>query len=163
MTNQLRIITLGLALLLLTGCMRTFGSFEPQSQAVTESALELSLQYLDGEHVGPLYTVSLELPADWVSRFAVNNNGNVANFDFTETPGGQASIFSISALSERQYWEQAGSYPGTYRNIWTTGDTIFVYHLPRDPYFSGLTKETFTTFAEQVPSIVTTFTAELTQ
>lgn len=161
MANPLRFVTLSLLVLLLTGCMGAFGSFEPQAQPVAESVLVLPVRYLDGKNIGPEYHVSLTLPEEWVGQFVANNNGNVIEFDFTKTPGGKAPIFSISALSERQYWEQVGSYPGTYRNVYSTGDTFFVYHLPRDAYYSGLTAETFKGFADQVPGIMTTFTAKL--
>jgi hypothetical protein len=163
MAIQLRVVVLSIALLLLTGCMGTFGSFEPQTLPVTESTIVLPVRFLDGDKIGPEYQVSLTVPEEWVGQFVTNNNGNVVNLDFTETPGGQAPIFSISALSERQYWEQVGGYPGTYRNVLSTGDTFFVYHLPRDAYHSGLDAETYTAFAEEVPGIMTTFAVQLAQ
>jgi hypothetical protein len=161
MAIQLRAVMVGVVFLLLAGCMGSFGSFEPETLPVTESTIVLPVRYLDGEKIGPQYHISLTVPDEWVGQFVTNNNGNVVNLDFTETPGGQAPIFSISALSERQYWEQVGGYPGSYRNVLSTGDTFFVYHLPRDAYHSGLDAEAFNAFAEQVPGIMMTFAAQL--
>lgn len=161
--KQSRFVVLALVLVLLAGCGRAFGGFDPQTQPVTSQEVVLPVQYWDGLQPGPLYQVTITLPEDWVGKFATSNNGNQVAFNLSERPDRPAPIFTISALSERQYWEQIGGYPGSYRSILSTGDTHFIYHLPIDPYYSGLTPDVYSALAGQVPGVITSFQAQLSQ
>jgi hypothetical protein len=163
MAIQFRLVVLGLLLLATTSCGRAFGSYEPSTTPVDQQELVLPLRYLDSHNVGPEYTVRLTVPAEWVGQFVADNNGNEVSFDYTQGAGGKAPIFTISALSEQQYWEQIGSYPGIYKSVLSTGETYFIYFLPRDAFHSGLPAETYAALAEQVPGIITTFEAQLAQ
>jgi hypothetical protein len=165
--KQSRFVVLALILGLLAGCGRAFGGFEPQTQSVTTKEIVLPVQYLEGLQAGPLYQVTITLPDDWVGKFATSNNGNIVSFNFNEKADraqrAPAPIFSISALSERQYWKQIGGYPGSYKSILSTGDTYFIYYLPIDPYYSGLAPEAYSALAQQVPGVITSFQAKLSQ
>jgi len=125
-------------LMLLAGCGRAFGSFEPVAEPVDDATVVRPIQYLEGLEDGPLYEVAITLPEEWVGRFVTRNNGNVIHFDYVTESERQAPIFSIEALSEAQFWEQIGSYPGQQTNIVNTPDTYFIYHLPIDSWYSGL-------------------------
>ncbi len=158
-----RLVLLGIALIALTlvGCSsRAFGGFPLDVQTVDTSDLVRTIQYLDDENIGPLYTLSLTVPEEWVGVFETTNVGNSIVFEYIIEPEEEdgfetrSPIFYIDALSNSQYWEQIGSYPGQYKNIINTGDTYMIYHLPIDAYYSGLTEEEFEAFAAIVPDII---------
>lgn len=144
---------------LLTSCGGTY--INNEVTAVSAETVAVQLQYVDGAEVGPLYDVQVAVPADWVGNFEVRNVGNKVYFDYVTDSGASAEIFFIEALSTSQFWAQNGSHPGSYTNIVNRGNTHFIYHLPIDAYYSGLSDEEFATFAQAVPSIVASFSARV--
>jgi len=162
MTTQLRFIfiaVLSAALVLPTGCGRSFSVLEPSVTLATEATIVSTIQYLDGLKDGPVYEFSLTLPESLVGKIATRAQGNVVYFDYAES---NAPLFSIQALSRAQFWKQ-GNYPGEYTNIATTKDTYFVYHLPIDAFYSGLPKETFQAITAEIPGAFKTFTVKAAQ
>ncbi len=159
MSNKSRLIVLMLfvvASLLLTGCVGAFGASSVET--VQGSEVTTSLQFLDRSAKGPVYNISVQLPNDWVGKVVMQNLGNVVNFRSAETNG---LLFSIEALSERQYWKASGSYPASQVNIINRGDTYFVYHLPVDAHYSGLAPDVFAAYAAAVPDVIASFKAEV--
>lgn len=152
------IIFLVVIILLLTGCAGMTVS-EPIA-AVDSETVTKQLQYVDGIKIGPLYNTSVTVPAEWIDNFETRSEGNTLYFDYITESGTPAQIFFIEALSPLQYWKQAGAHPGSYINLVNRGDTFFIYYLPIDNYYSGLSSEEFMPFAEAVPEIVASFTAE---
>jgi hypothetical protein len=147
---------LALVVLLLAGCGRAYGSYEPSVQPIAQAEVTGSMQYQEGLTEGPTYTFSVNVPESWVGAFEVKNNGNTLEFIF-DAPDRKARIFTVTALSERQFWEQVGSYPGQYQDIVFTGDTYFIYSLPVDAFWSGLTQEQYDVVAAEVPAVMTGF------
>jgi len=143
--------------LLLTGCVGSFGA--DQVAAVDSSVVSTAMHYVDGSTKGPVYNVSLAVPDAWVGQFTTRNVGNTVTFSYTPSEGESKLIFTIEALSPTQYWQASGSYPASQTNIVNLSDTYFVYHLPIDTFYSGLSQEQFLTFAEAVPDIVASFSA----
>lgn len=151
-----------LLVLVLAGCASgTFGSYGSEIQPVTGTTVVRTIQYLDenGDE-GPAYNVSIEVPEPWVGEFETRSEGNSLFFDLVREER-RAPIFFIEALSESQYWEQIGSYPGQYTNLKATPDTYFIYHLPIDAYYSGLSEEEFEPLLTLVPEVLRTFSVEL--
>lgn len=163
MAIKLRFIMLGCVLLLLSGCVRTFGSIEPQEKPVAEKAVVIPVQYLEGQKVGPVYNVSVTLPDDWVGQFVTSSEGNMIYFNYDAKNGVKAPIFSITALSPLQYWKQMGSYAGSYHGLQSRDNTFFVYSQLSTNYYSGIDKAKYDALAKQVPDIVSTFNAQLSQ
>ncbi len=150
---------LSMAMVLLVGCAGGFG--ESETIPVSSSVVETSMQYVEGPNLGPGYDVTLNVPDDWVDKFEIRNISNRIYFDYLGDGGAQpAQIFFIDALSPSQYWGQSGSFPGSYGSIVNKGDTIFVYYLPVDSYYSSLPEKEFIAFSESVPGIVESFFAE---
>lgn len=143
--------------LTLVGCagVRSDNSVKP----VDNQNFATELQFIDGIKVGPKYNASVSLPQDWVGKFKARSEGNKLYFDYITPSGSSAPIFYIEALSKSQYWQQNGAHPGSYTNIINRGDTFFIYYLPIDAYYSGLSKQEFSTLAEAVPGIISSFTA----
>ena len=156
MTKQLRLAVLITLILLLTGCSGAFGDYPTTTEAVTDATVVRSLQFIDEGNLGPVYTFSIDIPDEWVGQVQTRNDGNSIYFDYV-TENGAAPIFFIEALSVAQFWEQVGSYPGIYDDIQWTRDTYFIYHLPRDAYYSGLSKELYQALSAVVPQVITTF------
>lgn len=159
MFGKLRVFLLALlalAVVALAGCGGSFLMNETLS--VDSDTVVVQLQYMDGAEVGPLYDVEVVVPSDWVGEFETRNVGNKLYFDYVTDFGG-AEVFYIEALSESQYWEQNGAHPGSFTNIVNRGDTYFIYHLPIDAYYSGLSEDDFLSFSEAVPGIVESFSA----
>lgn len=148
---KIRFLLLGIALFILVGCGG--GPVEPQISPVDSNTVTTTMFYRDRLEAGPVYNVSITLPDEWVGQFQLRNRENVIFFDYVGESDKASPIFSIEALSSYQYWKQSG-YPGYYTNIVNKGDTYFVYHLPIDPYYSGLAEETFVTFSTAVPEII---------
>lgn len=160
-TIKSRFLQLGLlttvVLLLLTGCGRSFGSFEPVAAPVTDPVVAGTMQYLVRLEEGPLYNFTLTLPDEWLGQITTRNGGNVVFFDYIGASGEAVPFFSIEALSEEQLWKQEGGYPAYRSSIVNTVDTYFVYHLPIDAYYSGLPEEEFQGLAAAVPTLMTSF------
>lgn len=166
-TTKSRLIRLGLLatvlLLLLAGCGRSFSSLEPVSAPVADTVVAGTLQYLVRLDEGPLYNFTMNVPAEWVGTVNVRNGGNVLYFDYIGDGGPAIPLFSIEALSEEQLWKQEGGYPAYRSSILNTVDTYFVYHLPIDAYYSGVTEERYAELVAGVPALMTSFTATLVQ
>lgn len=162
MSLSFRIILLGIAIVALVGCNQySFGSGESSVESVDQSTVVRELQYFDNNTEGPLYEVSLTVPDGWVGEFEILDRGNSLVFRYLkdeDTKTG-APIFYLEALSNAQYWEQIGSYPGQYVNIANTADTYFIYHLPIDPFYSGLDEDEYEELADQVPDVIGSFEA----
>ena len=160
MFGKARIFLLVLLALMVIGLAGCGGSFLANETAPIDSeTVTAQLQFADGAEVGPLYDVELVVPSDWVGQFETRNLGNKLYFEYVTDAGG-AEVFFIEALSESQYWDQNGPHPASYTNIVNRGDTYFIYHLPIDAYYSGLSEEDFLSFSEAVPGIVDSFTAQ---
>lgn len=157
MVKQLRFVLFIVVVAALAGCGPGFVNNEVVS--VDAAEVVSTMQYVDGPETGPAYTVSMVMPDEWVGEFAARNLGNVIYLDYVGD-GDAAAIFSVEALSPAQYWKASGSYPAYQTNLVNRGDTFFVYTLPVDAHYSGLSEEEFTAFAEMVPSVVETFSAE---
>lgn len=143
----------------LTSCGGAYVNNE--TTAVSAETVAVQLQYVDGAEVGPLYDVQVAVPAEWVGKFETRNVGNRLYFDYVGDSGDAAEIFFIEALSTSQYWDQNGAHPSSYTNIVNRGNTYFIYYLPIDAYYSGLSDEDFATLAEAVPAIVASFSASV--
>lgn len=166
-TTKSRLIRLGLLatvlLLLLAGCGRSFSSLEPVSAPVTDTVVAGTMQYLVRLDEGPLYNFTLNVPAEWVGKVNTRNSGNVVYFEYLNEGSSAIPLFSIEALSEEQLWKQEGGYPAYRSSILNTVDTYFVYHLPIDAYYSGVTEERYAELVAGVPELMPSFTATLAQ
>lgn len=168
-TRFLGLTLLALAMLALTGCTQyAFGGNQSEVETIDGTTITRTLQYLDDNTAGPLYELTFTVPDGWVDEFQTLNRGNSLVFryitededdadadddDEDREPAGSL-IFTIDALSNAQYWEQIGSYPGQYKNITNTADTYFIYNLPIDAYYSGLADEEFDELAADVPAVI---------
>jgi hypothetical protein len=143
----------------LVGCgSRVSGGFAADEELVEDTTVSRQVQYLDATDDGPVYTFTVDVPQDWVDQFATNNSGNTVTFEYiTDDEGGRAAIFEIQALSFAQFWEQNGSYPGTFQNIKATAETYFVVNVPVFAYYSGLPEDEYEAFTAAVPDIVASF------
>ena len=172
MAIRYRIILLGSMLMVLVGCSsRAFGGELEEVEAISDTALVRTMQYLEADSEGPVYDVSMTVPENWVGNFETRVNGNRITFEYLivdeeavaeaeaneeEPPDPRrAAIFYIEALSREQYWEQVGSYPGDYPNIQFTADTFFIYHVPQFAFYSGLSDEDYEAWTADVPDIIT--------
>lgn len=144
------------SVLLLTACAGPFGK-NAVTQDVTAPTISVPMNFVEARQTGPVYDVSVTVPGDWVNQFSVRNVGNMVQFLYNDN-GRERFVFSIEALSDKQYWQASGSYPASQVNIINLGDTYFVYHLPIDTFYSGLPAEQFQAFAAAVPEIVASFT-----
>lgn len=160
MSFRVRFIILVVALFTVIGCSE-FSPEEPEVTRLEETSLVRTLQYNDRGD-GPRYDVSLMVPEEWVGDYDTLNRGNSLAFRRLEDADDESGrpVFYIEALSNAQYWEQIGSYPGQYVNIANTADTYFVYYFPIDPYYSGLTEAEFDDLKAQVPEIVRSINIE---
>ena len=156
-SHSIPLIVALLLLLLITGCAGGFA--KNQTTAVSSEIVSATMNYVEGSRLGPPYNVTVRVPSDWVGDFELRNIGNKLYFDYIGGDG-TSQIFFIEALSADQYWRQIGGYPGSYANIVNKGNTYFVYYLPIDAYYSGLSEEDFVTFSEAVPQIVESFMVE---
>lgn len=141
----MKVVLLSLLTLVLAGCgtARTFGDFGLTIENIDSNEVVRTVRYLDGDEAGPDYEVSFMVPDTWVGNFETRMDGNSIAFDFIFEDNRRASIFFIDALSEAQYWAQIGSYPGLYENLYSDNNTFFVYHLPDDSYYSGLSADEY--------------------
>jgi len=121
------------------------------------------MQYLMRLEEGPLYNFTVNVPAEWVGKVTTRNLGNVLYFDYTADGTPAIPLFSITALSEEQLWKQEGGYPAYYSSVLNTVDTYFVYHLPIDAYYSGISKARYTELVAGVPALMPSFTATRAQ
>lgn len=142
--------------LLLTACAGPFGK-NAVTETISSPTVSVPMSFLEARRTGPAYDVSVTVPGDWVNQFTVRNVGNMVQFNYNDN-GRERFVFSIEALSDKQYWQASGSYPGSQVNIINLGDTYFVYHLPIDTFYSGLPAEQFQAFAAVVPDIIASFT-----
>lgn len=156
MSARIRFVVLAAALLLLAGCGQGYRGLDVEP--VSGSTVTTTLAYLDGLDEGPAYTVTMNVPENWVGKFETQNLGNSVYFFYTEESA-PARVFAVEALSPKQYWASSGSYPNSHTNIVNRGDTYFVYYLPIDAYYSGLDDTLFMTLTAEVPAIIASFAA----
>lgn len=149
-----------LGALVLAGCNVGDVEFEESTVPVTNTTVEEVLRFVDMDEVGPEYIVRMTLPEDWVGDFQMRVSGNRLFLDLVIDEDTTANIFFLEALSEAQYWEQIGSYPGTFFNVRNTADTYFTYYVPVFAFYTGLTEEEFETYTSEVPAIVQSFSSE---
>lgn len=162
MSNKLRMLLLTVLLavwVMVTGCAGGFLGLNVAE--IQNTAVVIPMQYLQGPEQGPLYNVTVNVPEEWVGQFQTRNVGNVVYFEYVGQNSEPALIFTIDALSDEQYWKQSGSYPGSYQNIINQGDTYFIYHLPIDTYYSGLSETELTALTAVVPDVIASFDVEL--
>lgn len=149
------------AALMLMGCSsRAFGNLTLQVEPIDQQTITRTMQYAESSQVGPTYEVAFTVPAAWVGSFQTRNRGNSLAFEFVNERGRGFPIFTVDVLSNAQYWEQVGSFPGDYNSLLNTADTYFVYNLPIDAFYSGLPGDDYAEYAEAVPAIVASFTAQ---
>ncbi|MEO0562502.1 MAG: hypothetical protein AAF125_10325, partial [Chloroflexota bacterium] len=108
-----------LAVLLLVVAAGCGTVFTPEVSTVESTTVTGSLMFFEngGADQGPLYNVSIEVPETWVGDFQTTVNANRMTFTYVSETGSATPIFYIEALSDVQYWEQVGSYPGVYFNL----------------------------------------------
>lgn len=151
-------ILLALLMVSLVGCStRAFGKLTSDVQPIDATEVVRSIQFIDESELGPVYDISFTVPQDWVGNFETRLEGSTLIFEMETDNARGAPIFFVEALSEAQYWEQIGSYPGQYTNIIVTPDTYVIYYLPLDSFYSGLSDDEYADLAAQVPEIVASF------
>lgn len=188
MALRYRVFLLSVMLLTLVGCgSRAFGGGATGTEAITEVEIVRELQFVEEDgSTGPLYTLTMTVPEGWVGSFETlieqnkiifdyivpdpdeeeDEAENVAVADTDEADDDEldrrqrAQILRIEALSSEQYWQQIGSYPGDFTNIVFTGDTYFIYYVPKFAYFAGLSEDVFEPLVEGVPSVISSFEAQ---
>jgi len=147
---------IALLIVVLAGC----GTFNAISETIEDEVVARSLQYFNEGELGPIYDVSVTVPANWVGRFQTDTIPNKITFAHVSENGLETPIFYIEALSQVQYWEQNGSYPGVYYNMGNEIDTYFVYYFPLNQFASTLSEAEYESFLDAVPGIVQTFESE---
>jgi len=176
MATYIRFTILSVILFAVSGCgYRAFTEPELAYEAVDTAEVVRTIQYLDGLSEGPMYTISVTVPDEWVGNFETRNLGGAAySFEFMEEleidedeedvdpedTFRYAPIFTVEALSRPQYWEQIGSYPQQYVNVKFTADTYFIYSILPDAYYSGLPDDEYDEFVAAIPEIMASFNAE---
>lgn len=128
--------------------------------SIDGTTVTFQLAYDDGLKAGTPYKITMTIPQSWIGNVNVRNLGNTAQFTYTAT-GGSSQVFAISALSPEQYWQQTGSYPGSFvtvRNM--RGDTYIVYYQPIDTYYSGLSADQLATVSAEVAAAIATVQVE---
>jgi len=158
---RIRFILLGSVAILLAGCAGVFTGFDTVVNPVSDAAVEETIQYFDTGFLGPRYNVMVTLPDAWVDTFEIRNEGNRLTFEYINEKSGANPIFYVEALSESQYWEQIGSYPGIYKNLGNTNDTYFIYYAPIDAFYSGLSRALHAELLAELPGIAATFDIDL--
>lgn len=157
MKTRLTIFVLALAMVFLTGCAVSSSNNMREELSTDYST---TLRYADQAERGPTYDVSLTLPSEWVDRFTVRNRGNAIVFDPVDQFNNQSQVLTIEALSMDQYWKMSGSYPNSHTNLINKGDTYFVYYVPIDPFYTGVSEEEMAEFMADIPAILETFEAK---
>jgi hypothetical protein len=148
---------IALLTVVLAGC----GTFTAVSEIIEDEVVTRSLQYFSEGEMGPVYDVSVTVPSNWVGRFQTDTTPNKITFLHVSENGAETPVFYIEALSQMQYWEQNGSYPGVFYNIGNRIDTYFIYYMSINSNASGLTTEQYEAFAAEVSAIAATFESEL--
>lgn len=160
-TLHRRTALLAVALLALfaAGCA---SSSIQETLLIEDTTITRAVQYFEnaGTTEGPIYEITVDVPADWIGDFRTKTNANRITFEYIVSETNHIPIFYIEALSDVQYWEQIGSYPGVHVNLSNELDTYFVYSLPLNRSISGLTEEEYDALIAQVPEVVATFDAE---
>lgn len=162
-THHRRTLLLAALLLLVSAGCAT--AYIQETLPIEDTTITRSLQYFEnaGTTAGPIYELTLEVPADWIGDFRTKTNANRITFEYIVSDTNHIPVFYIEALSDVQYWEQIGSYPGDYTNLANMLDTYFVYSFPLDRSITGLTDEEYAALVAQVPGVVATFNAERTE
>lgn len=145
------------ALFVLAACG---GGFPVVSEPVEGAAVARTMQYGQAVKQGPEYNVVLELPEEWAGQLVTHNSGNILKFDYINDSGRQTPLFALEALSEEQYWQQIGGYPGQVRTLRNLGETIFIASIPRDTFYSGVDEETYAGMVESITEALTTISIE---
>ncbi len=156
MKTRLTFFVLALTLALLTGCAVSSSN---NAKETLSNDYSTTLQYADQSEKGPSYNVSLTLPDEWVEKFTVRNRGNAIVFDPIDNFNQQSQVLTIEALSMDQYWKMSGAYPNSHTNLMNMGDTYFVYYVPIDEYYAGVSEEELAAFSADVPEILASFVA----
>jgi hypothetical protein len=134
------------------------GAFLQNEVATIDSpTVSANLKYVEGANIGPAYDMSVTVPDSWVNNLEVQNVGNKLYFNLIQDVGASTQLFFIEALSENQYWDQAGAHPGSYVPIINQGDTYFIYHLPIDEYYSRLSAEELAAYSAAIPEVIASF------
>lgn len=158
MSQKYRLLVFVLVLLIAsTGCSQySFGGPESRVESIDDIHVVRSMRYFDENTEGPEYTVSVVVPDGWVDEFETLNKGNSLAFRYLKDDDDIAGspIFYLELLSNNQYWEQIGGFPGQFVTVLNTADTYFIYRLPPDAFYSGLQEEDFDAIAALVPEIM---------
>lgn len=160
MANRYRLILASLLLTALVGCSGSnFNSFGLEVEPIEDTTVVRTARYQQMGNLGPTYQVSLEVPEAWVGTVATRSNGSTIIFEEInpDNPARSTPLFYVEALSEPQYWEQVGSYPGQFTNLGNTWDTYFVWYLPNDMLYLQLTEDEKDERAALVRGIVPSF------
>ncbi|NJL94525.1 MAG: hypothetical protein HC915_12785 [Anaerolineae bacterium] len=152
------LILLSVALLALAGCTEhTFGGDRSEVSPIADQTVVQAIRYLDDNTEGPSYQITVTVPEAWAAQFEVENRGNAIVFRYLRGPEETrvaAPFLFIDALSNEQYWEQIGSYPGQFTNISNTADTYFVYHHPIDEFYLRISEDDFEALVDAVPEVI---------
>ncbi|MEM9953273.1 MAG: hypothetical protein AAF846_16830 [Chloroflexota bacterium] len=163
MLTRTRILVLAITLMMiLSACAGgAFGGIGSVTEAIDSQDVVRELQWFERGELGQLYEVSLTVPEDWVDTFQTVNNGAVLTFNRLDDNGNAFPVFSIHTLSFDQQWEQGGSYPGDYRNIYNDPETMtyFYFHAPAEAFYSRLTSDDYDALLAVVADVMTTFEA----
>jgi hypothetical protein len=157
--TRFTLLLAALLVLLLAGCGSAV-NFE--TAMIDDTTVVRDLKYYEngGQDQGPLYTLSITVPEDWIGQVETQVLSNRLAFNYIGDGPGRTSILHIEALSEVQYWEQIGSYPGDYTNIANKLDTYFVYTVPVNAATTSLSDEQLEELLVQIPGIIDSFSAE---
>jgi hypothetical protein len=159
--RRFALLFLGFVTLALAGCgSRAFGNLRLQTESIDAADVARTIQFVESSRLGPQYELSFTVPSGWVGQFQTRNRGNSLAVEFVSETGRVSPIFTIDALSNAQYWEQVGSFPGDFNAVLNTADTYFVYHLPQFSFYSGLPAAQYQSFADAVPAVIASIQAD---
>jgi hypothetical protein len=163
MFAKFRFVLLALLLVTLVGCSGVAAGVVDQVEPVDSTNLVRSMQWVNGRATGPVYSVEMTVPESWVDSMVTRTRGNTVAFMYPQANGEMGIVFEVQALSERQYWQQVGSYPGLWVDIANKVNTYFVYQVPIFAPESGMPAELLDGFREEVSAVVRSFSANQVQ
>lgn len=155
--KQASLILSVVAVLVLAGCG---GGFPIVTEPVDSALVVRTMQYGDSIERGPEYSVAIEMPSEWTNQLVTRNSGNILKFNYITETELTVPFFAIEALSESQYWQQIGSYPGQVHTLRNTGETFFIASVPRDSFYSSLDDATYSGMVDSLTKALGTVSIE---
>ncbi len=123
-------ILVGLLLLfVLAGCLASCGTvaIEGSVPSPTPSAAPPEAIIVEGKLVtssGATFAYQLALPASWMGRYEVREEGSRVAFDYGADPDHKETVFSLAALTEAE-WQQEQDMPEGGRLLFRVDRTVF--------------------------------------